>query len=153
MENWGATVDASLVGMFYLMGKTVLAEMTAWKDEEGPLALVMEGRPMLLEREEIVDNVYDVLKEQRAMVGGIGTNTYWIDIPGLLASVGLSPQELSDPDGRFHLLVALEQQLKPLYTLHTSHSRQILHTDARLSAITHFLDTQFVEVPRSRFSL
>lgn len=159
MENPGATVDPAALSMLHLSGKGLLAEITEWHGEDGPLAIKTKSTGLaLLERENIDDAVYyllqgNLLQGRRELVGGVGTGTYIVDIEKFLGAIGVAAHPASDilPSGSVGL--GLRKVVEPhmlVLRREVEGAGEAVYIDARLSILTRFLDTLFVEVPRER---
>jgi len=151
LENCGATFDQAIIAMLYLSGKPLLAEVTTWEEDEGPLAVRHRGKNTLLEREQIDDKVYQHLKRNPKLVGGIGTNTYWLNIPEFLAALGLARDDLSEFRVAGQMDRAFQRIGQPLFGTHRCDGRDVIYPDGRLSALTQFIETLYVDVPRTRY--
>lgn len=151
VENLGATLDPAIMGIFFLSGKTVLAELTERHiGEVGPLAMKLKGKGLcLFEREEIADEIYAQLDQHPELVGGIGTGTYWIEVKGLLESVEATSSTIATikkEKGRGYFGLAFDKLAEPLIL-----EKGAIHFEKRLSCLTQFLNTTYLNVPRERY--
>jgi len=112
VDTMGANLDAGILGLHIMSGKTMTVEVITRRIEDrgGGLACI-DGRPRLIEGMALPS------EEAEFKLSYYNSNTFWIDIDGLLHVFGLSREDLANQEKIGASIRALANRMPTYVTL------------------------------------